>query len=248
MKQWLACDVDGAAGRTRRSAAGTGLSLSVHAVAGTLLVFFPLFAPAELPAPAPPPVPTFDPPRMTFVQTRTGLGGGPTRRPMHLPSAGAPPTRATPATLGPPVLDALALDEGIEDSFAVGWDCGAFCDLEPGHSGTFGPAGGAGGDSPPAPAQPLRARDVRPPVKQIHVDPDYPEFARQAHIEGTVVIECVIDPGGRVAEARVLRGPSVLASAALEAVRLWRYMPATLGGTPVAVAMTVDVIFTLDRP
>jgi protein TonB len=64
-------------------------------------------------------------------------------------------------------------------------------------------------------------------------------------VEGRVLIECVIDTGGRVAEARVVSGTPLLDQAALDAVRQWRYRPTLLDGVPVAVQMTVTVHFRL---
>jgi protein TonB len=64
-------------------------------------------------------------------------------------------------------------------------------------------------------------------------------------VEGEVEIEAVIGEDGRVREARVTRGKPLLDDAALAAVRQWAFTPTTLNGEPVAVIMTVTVVFTL---
>ena len=58
------------------------------------------------------------------------------------------------------------------------------------------------------------------------VQPAYPELARKMNITGTVKIEVVVAPNGTVKDARVVGGHPVLASAALDAARKWRFEPA----------------------
>jgi protein TonB len=86
---------------------------------------------------------------------------------------------------------------------------------------------------------------IEPPRKLVHVPPRYPELARRAGLQGTVELECVIDPSGSVAEIRVANGPTLLRDAAVDAVRQWRYTPTKLNGVPVSVVMTVTVRFSL---
>jgi protein TonB len=88
---------------------------------------------------------------------------------------------------------------------------------------------------------------VEPPRKLVHVPPRYPELARRAGLQGTVELECVIDPSGSVAEIRRADGPSLLRDAAVDAVRQWRYTPTKLHDVPVSVIMTVTVRFSLRR-
>jgi TonB family protein len=59
------------------------------------------------------------------------------------------------------------------------------------------------------------------------VQPGYPELARRMNISGTVKVEVVVSPNGTVKEARVVGGHPVLASAALDAAKKWRFEPAT---------------------
>jgi len=61
---------------------------------------------------------------------------------------------------------------------------------------------------------------------KIKVQPAYPELARKMQISGTVKIEVTVSPNGTVKEARVVGGHPVLATAALDAAKRWRFEPA----------------------
>ena len=65
------------------------------------------------------------------------------------------------------------------------------------------------------------------------VQPAYPELARKMNISGTVKIEVVVAPNGTVKDARVVGGHPVLASAALDAAKKWRFEPASARATGV---------------
>lgn len=65
------------------------------------------------------------------------------------------------------------------------------------------------------------------------VAPNYPELARKMNITGTVKVEVVVAPNGTVKEARVVGGHPVLANAALDAVKKWRFEPASVESTGV---------------
>jgi len=57
----------------------------------------------------------------------------------------------------------------------------------------------------------------------------------------------LIQKDGLIGDLRVVSGPPMLADAAVEAVRQWRYRPYLLNGQPVEVRTTVNVVFTLGR-
>jgi len=103
--------------------------------------------------------------------------------------------------------------------------------------------------APPAPAGPLRiGGSIREPRKVVHVPPAYPEIARLARAEGTVILEALLDATGKVESVRVLKSmPLGLDDAAVTAVRQWRYTPTQLNGVPVPVLMTITVVFSLGR-
>jgi len=80
----------------------------------------------------------------------------------------------------------------------------------------------------------------------IHkVNPIYPEEAKRARIQGTVVLQAEISKEGRIANLRLISGPEELAPAAIGAVQQWRYRPYLLMGNPVVVETTVQVNFVL---
>ena len=83
----------------------------------------------------------------------------------------------------------------------------------------------------------------------IHqVQPRYTELARRAGVQGTVIVEAIIDEQGRVTNVRLIRGlPMGLDRAAVEAIQQWHFKPAMSGGRPVKVYYTLTVNFTIQR-
>jgi protein TonB len=80
----------------------------------------------------------------------------------------------------------------------------------------------------------------------IHqVKPLYPALARQARIAGQVVLQAVIAKDGTIQNLKMVSGHPMLAPAAIEAVKQWRYKPYYLNGEPVEVETVVTVNFTL---
>ena len=73
--------------------------------------------------------------------------------------------------------------------------------------------------------------------------PVYPKFAQDAHITGTVVLKATITKQGSIEGIQVLSGPKLLASSAVDAVKMWKYKPYMLDGQPVAVETNVTVVF-----
>lgn len=120
-----------------------------------------------------------------------------------------------------------------------------------------------GGGPPPPPASPFAGSgelydqslarltpvrvggDIRPPARTTDVKPVYPDEAQAARVQGVVILEVIIAPDGKIANARVLRSIPPLDAAALSAVSQWQFAPTHLNGQPVAVIMTVTVNFTL---
>ena len=99
---------------------------------------------------------------------------------------------------------------------------------------------------PPVPSGPVRVGgQIKAPSKLSNSAPVYPAMAKQARVEGTVILEATISAQGRVTDVKVLRGIPLLDNAAVDAVRQWHYSPTRLNGTPVPVIMTVTVNFRL---
>ncbi|HUJ33528.1 MAG TPA: TonB family protein [Candidatus Acidoferrum sp.] len=99
---------------------------------------------------------------------------------------------------------------------------------------------------PPAPEAPVSVGgNVKEPKLISKVLPVYPGAARQARVEGDVVVDTQIDKTGKVAHMKVVSGPMVLRQAALDALRRWKYEPSTLDGQPVSIDMLVTIKFRL---
>lgn len=87
--------------------------------------------------------------------------------------------------------------------------------------------------------------NVKAPTKTRDVRPVYPDEAREAGVQGVVILEVTVDATGHIADARVLRSIPLLDTAALEAAQQWEFEPTLLNGRPVSVIMTVTVNFAL---
>jgi protein TonB len=102
----------------------------------------------------------------------------------------------------------------------------------------------------PKAATPQRVR-VSQGVSQgllVHkVQPQYPPLARQARIQGVVVLQALIGKDGTITNLHVVSGHPMLTNAALEAVKEWKYKPYFLNGEPVEVETTINVNFTLSE-
>ena len=98
------------------------------------------------------------------------------------------------------------------------------------------------------PKAPIRVGGkVKAPRLLFGPAPAYPVLARQAKIAGAVVIDAVIDERGNVVEMRTVSGPPILALAAREALRQWKYEPTRLGGEFVPVQLLVTITFESHR-
>jgi periplasmic protein TonB len=108
--------------------------------------------------------------------------------------------------------------------------------------------GGASAPPPPKPVTPSRIKqggNVTAASLINQTRPIYPPLARQARIQGSVVLHAIIDKQGKVAQLEVVSGHPLLVQAALNAVKQWRYKPTLLNGDPVEVDTTITVTFSL---
>ncbi|MGA9042658.1 MAG: energy transducer TonB [Terriglobales bacterium] len=78
------------------------------------------------------------------------------------------------------------------------------------------------------------------------VNPKYPEDARKAHVEGRVTLQVTISKDGDVTQLHLVSGNPLLAPAAMDAVKQWKYKPYVLEGQPVEVESTATISFTLN--
>jgi protein TonB len=223
---------------------GTAASLLVHAVLVGGVVAVPLLVDAPLPEAAGTTV-------QAFLVTPLELAPPPPPPPPPAPEARpaakveAPQVERTDRFVAPIETPAeLILEAGLD----LGVEGGVVGGVEGGVPG--GVVGGVIGglpEAPPAPTlEPIRVGGrIQEPRKLKGVPPAYPEAARDARIEGVVILEALINPQGRVAEIEVLRGVPLLEEAAVDAVQQWVYMPTLMDGVPVPVLLTVTVRFDL---
>lgn len=162
-------------------------------------------------------------------------------------SASAPPaTSAPPDEVAPTQAPAgISKETGREGTFTGNRKLADIESNGPGGVDPLGPA--VAPPSPPAATAAIRlSSGIRAPQRVVNVAPVYPLFARNAHVEGVVILEATIDERGNVTRAQVLRSIPLLDEAALTAVRQWKFTPTQLNGVAVPIVMTVTVNFKLD--
>jgi len=99
-----------------------------------------------------------------------------------------------------------------------------------------------------APAQRVRvSQGVSQGLLIKRVQPKYPKKARKEGVQGTVVLHAIISKEGDITSLELVSGDPLLAPAAIEAVKQWKYKPYLLQGNPVAVDTQIVVNFTLSR-
>jgi periplasmic protein TonB len=80
---------------------------------------------------------------------------------------------------------------------------------------------------------------------RVSVPPNYPLLARQMKVQGAVNLQALISREGTIQELQILNGPAILADAAREAVRQWRFKPYLQHGQPVETQARITVNFTI---
>jgi TonB family protein len=105
---------------------------------------------------------------------------------------------------------------------------------------------------PPADATPKRisitvAGGIMVGMLLKKVPPEYPLYAKDTGITGTVVLHAIINKDGHIANLHVISGPPELQQASLDAVKHWIYRPYLLNGEPVEVMTSINVNFTLGK-
>lgn len=233
------CRPGDAMGRSRRHWSVLPLSIAAHVLIFGAVLIIPLIAEIERPTPAPPSM------NIRWVGPAVAPRV-PAPRPPQSSSASstAAPTTAPSSIVEAPDPVPPGSNAGEDVPGAVPTDAGV----------PFGIPGGGGEGvvwlpPPPPPAPPVQphrvGNGVREPRKLVDVAPVYPAPARDARIQGIVMLEAVIDVDGRVDRIRVLRSVPMLDAAAIDAVKRWRYTPTLLNNVPVPVLMTITVSFTL---
>ena len=107
-----------------------------------------------------------------------------------------------------------------------------------------GPAWPQAAEEPPR----VAGSEVPAPKRVKFVSPQYPADAQARGLRGIVILELMIDTGGKVASATVTRSVPPFDDAALAAVRQWEYEVTRVGGKPVPVRLSVPITFTMPVP
>lgn len=221
------------------------LSLAAFVLNGSilaLLILWPLLHPAALPrqefatllvAPAPPPpaspaVPRSASPVSARAQSMQMALLAPSRIPRTIATLHEPPVPGPDGVVGIAGMDSLG--SGSRDGIPNGI-------LTASAPPTVARA--------PLPKKVAISSGVMAGNRLSGAQPQYPTIAKSARIQGSVILAASISKSGAIENLRVVSGPPLLQSAALDAVRTWRYKPYLLNGEPVAVDTTVTVIFRL---
>jgi TonB family protein len=101
--------------------------------------------------------------------------------------------------------------------------------------------------APPPTPQPRVGGQVREAQIVTQTSPEYPLAARQARVQGAVVVSAVVGADGHVKSVKPLSGPPLLQNPAAAAVKQWVYKPATLNGIPVESETRIELNFTLQH-
>lgn len=102
------------------------------------------------------------------------------------------------------------------------------------------------GRKPPPPPNPPRVGGNVKQAKLIHkVEPKYPEIARRNRVQGDVFLEAIIGTDGNTHNTKVISGHILLRQSSIDAVKQWKYEPATLNGEPIEVTTNITVKYIL---
>src|SRR5713101_6796525 len=186
------------------------------------------------PPPPPPPPPPAAAPVKVVKQIQTDIVNGALRTPTKIPQK----------------IQMIKEEEAPPPAMASSGVVGGVPGGIPGGSmgGVMGSIISSGSAIVPKIATPQRVRvsaGVTSGLKVKDVKPVYPPLARQARIQGQVVLHAQISKDGVIEGLTLVSGHPMLAPAAIDAVKQWRYKPYLLNGEPVEVDTEVMVNFTL---
>jgi len=102
----------------------------------------------------------------------------------------------------------------------------------------------AGGSDPSSPGR-VRISAEALQVLSHPVDPNYPLLAREMKVQGSVILDAYIARDGSIQALKIVSGPTILATAAMEAVRQWRFKPYLQAGQAVETEARITVNFTI---
>src|SRR5271165_4750304 len=186
------------------------------------------------PPPPPPPPPPAAAPVRVVKQIQTDIVNGQLRTPTKIPKK---IEMIKEDEAPPPVMSASGVVGGVPGGVPGGQMGGVI--------------GGIISSTPvavPKVATPQRVRVSHGVTQGLlirKVQPNYPPLARQARIQGQVLLQAEISKDGSIENLHLISGHPMLAPAAIEAVKQWKYKPYILNGEPVEVETQITVNFTL---
>jgi protein TonB len=243
--------LDSASTVKSRRGMSTAFSFLIQVVIVAVVVIIPLLITQALPtkalttmlvAPPPPPPPPPPPSATKAVQTATPVVKAnavnldqlrtPTKIPNKIDTRPEQPAAAAP----PPSMAGIA--GGVPGGVAGGQIGGVV-------GGVVGSVGNYMPSKPPSPQRVRVSQGVTQGLLVKKVEPQYPPIARQARVQGSVVLQALIAKDGSIQHLQATSGSPLLVSAAIQAVQQWKYKPYVLNGQPVEIETTITVNFHL---
>ena len=241
------CLLEPARWQSRQRRWSAVLSLAVQIVSLGILALIPLMFSDVLPTKqlvtflvAPPPPPPPPPPAAVRVKPISGeLVGGRLIAPTKIPQS----IRMGKEEDAPPAAGGFGVIGGVPGGIANGQLGGVL-------GGIINSTETGSPILQPIAASPKRMR-ISQGVSEgqliKRVRPEYPTIAKSARIQGEVQLSAWIAKDGSIERLAVVRGHPMLVTAALDAVKQWRFRPFKLNGEPIEVETTVTVVFSLSN-
>ncbi len=233
----------------KRKAFATTTSIVVNCLAIGILVVVPLLFTEDLPKaqlltfliappPPPPPPPPAAAPARVMKQIETDLlSSGQLRTPTKIPQK----VEIIKEDIVPPNPSSGGVVGGVPGGIPGGQLGGVI-------GGIVSATSSLAAVPKFIPVAPQRVRISQGVTKGLlihRVEPIYPPLARQARVQGEVVLTAIISTNGEIENLQLISGHPMLVPQAIAAVKQWRYKPYLLNGQPVEVETTITVIFSL---
>ena len=211
------------------------LAFTLEVLAGAALVAIPLLSSGVIPVAARPPLYSpVTPVRVEAEPLDTNA------RPGEKTGLRSAPSIVTIANMHP----TLTIGRPTPDDTRIGID--VLVPAGPKPSGSVPDLRGGCDDCSSVTTEPIKRMRMSSisPGHLIHrVEPTYPRLANLTHLQGEVKLHAIIARDGSIEDLSVTSGHPLLAAAAMDAVKQWRYRPFLLNGQPVEVETTVTVNF-----
>jgi len=184
--------------------------------------------------------------------TKTQTPAAPTHPKEHTKAAPVPvsqPQTVPPVVMNRAVLPPLEVEVVAGDTrrTVASGSPAVRVDVQPGVPARAMPAPQGAGAANVATNASERVR-LSPDTVQVvsrPVEPNYPMLAKQMKVQGSVILQALIGKEGSIQDLQVISGPAILSTAALEAVRQWRFKPYYQAGEAVETQARITVNFTI---